>query len=113
MAMRVQLVSTVVKHELEQADRCSQIDPSDWNLSPGQRREVVENRDYLRGTRVEKKGSAAQKSTGFAGSPHGVRSRKFYERRGSSETPALDGPRNLTQHGSLLGGAATCPNYRG
>ncbi len=38
---------------------------------------------------------------------------KFYERQGSSETPARDGPRNLTQHGSLLGEAATCPNYRG
>ena len=33
-------------------------------------------RGFLNGTLVEKRHSAAQRPTGFAGSPHGVRSRK-------------------------------------
>lgn len=43
------------------------------------KREFNKNGDVLNGTRLVKRDSAAQKPTGFAGSPHGVRSREFYE----------------------------------
>ena len=39
-------------------------------------RHIAGIREFLSGTRVEKRDSAAQRPTGFAGSPHGVRSRK-------------------------------------
>src|SRR5688500_20413274 len=109
--MRVQLALTVVNTDFWQADRCSQTDRSTWRNSLIKQVWVGENREDLSGTRLENRHSAAWKPTGFAGSPHGGRSRKvLWQARTAVMWTVV--PIHLTQHGSAVPRLPTCPIYR-